>query len=110
MYLISKFVRDLMEHSLQNMRNDRAKTTQKITTATNTSLENDKEELQTSNRKKTQSEKENKAQVYNENDIVISILEVSYSSIEPEKLSNDKAISVNRNPSTSEKDLIDTYR
>ena len=37
MYLINKFEKDVMENSLQNIRNDKTKTTQKITATKNTS-------------------------------------------------------------------------
>ena len=49
MYLINKFEKDIMENSLQNMRNDKTKTTQKVTTTNNISPANEKESLENSN-------------------------------------------------------------
>ena len=69
MYLINKFEKDVMESSLQNMRHDKTKTTQKIPTSNKTSSENEKEALETSNKKKSQSENGNENLVSNENDI-----------------------------------------
>ena len=43
MYLINKFQKDTMESSLQNMRHDKTKTTQKIPTSHTTSSENETE-------------------------------------------------------------------
>ena len=43
MYLIHNFENDVMENSLQNMRNDKTKTTLKITTTNSTSSEIEKE-------------------------------------------------------------------
>ena len=43
MYLINKFEKDVMENSLQNMRNDKTKTTQNIPASNTTSSENEKE-------------------------------------------------------------------
>ena len=60
MYLIIKLGKEVMENSLQNMTNDQTKTTEKITTTNNTSPKNEKETLETSNKKKAQSEKETK--------------------------------------------------
>ena len=57
MYLINKFEKDVMESSLQNMRHDKTKTTQKIPTSNKTSSENETEALETPNKKKPQSEK-----------------------------------------------------
>ena len=48
-----------MENTLQDMRNDKTKTIRKITTTTNIYTENWKETLENSNKKKSQSEKEN---------------------------------------------------
>ena len=42
MYLIKKFEKDIMENSLQNMRNDKTKTSQNITTLNNLSPNNEK--------------------------------------------------------------------
>ncbi len=103
MYLINKFEKDLMESSLQNMRHDKTKTTQKIPTSNKTSSENEKEALETSNKKKSQSENGNENLVSNENDIGGSNLEILNSSVETEKLPNDKTSSVNENTTASEK-------
>ena len=103
MYLINKFEKDVMESSLQNMRHDKTKTTQKIPTSNKTSSENEKEGLETPNKKKSQSENGNENPVSNENDIGGSNLEILNSSVETEKFPNDKAPSVNENTPTSEK-------
>ena len=103
MYLINKFEKDAMESSLQNMRHDKTKTTQKIPTSNKTSSENEKEALETPNKKKSQSENGNENPVSNENDIGGSNLEILNSSVETEKFPNDKASSVNENTPTSEK-------
>ena len=103
MYLINKFEKDIMESSLQNMRDDKTKTTQKIPTSNTTSSENEKEALETSNKKKTQLEKGNKNRISNENDIEGSNLEFLNSSVETENLPNDKTLFVNENTTTSEK-------
>ena len=103
MYLINKFEKDLMESSLQNMRHDKTKSTQKIHTSNKSSSENEKEALETSNKKKSQSENGNENLVSNENDIEGSNLEILNSSVETEKFPNDKASSVNENTPTSEK-------
>ena len=50
MYLINKFEKDIMENSLQNMRNDKTKTSQNITTLNNLSPNNEKEALEKSNK------------------------------------------------------------
>ena len=91
-----------MENSLQNMRNDKTKTTQKIPASNTTSSKNEKGALETSS-KKTQSEKGNENRMSNENDIEGSNLEILNSSVETEKFPNDKASSVNENTPTSEK-------
>ena len=59
MYLINKFEKDIMENSLQNMRNDKTKTSQNITTLNNLSPNNEKEALEKSNKNKTSLEKAN---------------------------------------------------
>ena len=105
MYLINKFEKDVMESSLQNMRNDKTKSTQKIPTSNKTSSENEKEALETSNKKKSQSENGNENLVSNENDIEGSNLEILNSSVETEKFPNDKTSSVNKNTPTSEKKI-----
>ena len=59
MYLINKFEKDVMENSLQNMRNDKTKTNQKVPVSITTSSENDKNAIETSNKKETRSEQGN---------------------------------------------------
>ena len=103
MYLINKFEKDVMESSLQNMRHDKTKSTQKIPTSNKTSSENETEALETPNKKKPQSEKGNEIRMSNENDIETSIPEILNSSTETEKIPNDKTSSVNENTTTSEK-------
>ena len=103
MYLINKFDKDVMESSLQNMRHDKTKSTQKIPTSNKTSSENETEALETPNKKKPQSEKGNENRMSNENDIETSIPEILNSSTETEKIPNDKTSSVNENTTTSEK-------
>ena len=103
MYLINKFEKDVMESSLQNMRHDKTKSTQKIPTSNKTSSENETEALDTPNKKKPQSEKGNEIRMSNENDIETSIPEILNSSTETEKIPNDKTSSVNENTTTSEK-------
>ena len=105
MYLINKFEKDVMESSLQNRRQDKTKTTQKIPTSNKTSSENEKEALETPNKKKSQSENGNENPVSNENDIGGSNLEILNSSVETEKFPNDKTSSVNKNTPTSEKKI-----
>ena len=105
MYQINKFEKDVMENSLQNMRNDKTKTTQKIPASNTTSSENEKEALETSNKKKSQSENGNENLVSNENDIEGSNLEILNSSFETEKYPSDKTSSVNKNTPTSEKKI-----
>ena len=103
MYLINKFEKDVMENSLQNMRNDKTKTNQKVPVSITTSSENDKNAIETPNKKKTQSEQGNELIVSNENDIEGFTPEILNSSIEKEKLPNDKPLSVNENTPTSKK-------
>ena len=103
MYLINKFEKDVMESSLQNMRHDKTKSTQKIPTSNKTSSENETEALETPNKKKPQSEKGDENRMSNENDIETSIPEILNSSTETEKIPNDKTSSVNENTTTSEK-------
>ena len=93
MYLINKFEKDIMENSLQNMRNDQNKTTQKIITTNDISPVKEKEEIENSNKKKTESEKGN--QISNEKGIP-DIPEVLNSSIEKEQI-NDISLSDNGN-------------
>ena len=103
MYLINKFEKDVMENSLQNMRNDKTKTNQKVPVSITTSSENDKDAIETPNKKETQSKQGNEPLVSNENDIEGFTPEILNSSIEKEKLPNDKPLSVNENTPTSKK-------
>lgn len=107
MYIINTLEYKLIENSFRNMRSDKTKAT-KITTTNGSSPENEKEALESSNIKKTQSEKGNKHKVSNKNDIVSSISELLTSSVEMEKLSNDKTLPVNGNPPLFGK-RIDSY-
>ena len=68
-----------------------------------TSSENEKEAFETSNKKKTESEKGNENLVSNENYIDGTNPEILNSSVEMEKLPNDKTLLVNENTTTSEK-------
>ena len=56
-----------------------------------------------------QSKQGNEPLVSNENDIEGFTPEILNSSIEKEKLPNDKPLSVNENTPTSKKELIETY-
>merc|ERR1712074_379803 len=95
MYLINKFEKDIMENSLQNMRKDETKTTQKIITTNDISPVKEKEEIENSNKKKTESEKGDKNQISDEKGIP-DIPEVLNSSIEKEQI-NDISLSDNGN-------------
>ena len=70
MYLINKFEKDIMENSLQNMRNDKRKTTEKSTMPNNISLETQNEALENTNKKTIQPVQESQNQVSNENSIL----------------------------------------
>ena len=70
MYLINKFEKDIMENSLQNMRNDKRKTTEKSTMVNNISLETQNEALENTNKKTIQPVQESQNQVSNENSIL----------------------------------------
>ena len=72
MYLINKFEKDVMENSSQNMRNDKTKTTQKITTNNDISPENEKEALENSNKKRTQSENQVELEIQNTNIVYLT--------------------------------------
>ena len=109
MYPINKFEKDVMEKSLQNMRNDKTKTTQKIPASNNTSSENEKEALETSNEKKSQSENGNENLVSNESDIERSSSKILNSSVETEKLPNDKTLSFKETHPHLKKELIERY-
>ena len=66
MYLINKFEKDIMENSLQNMRNDKSKTTEKSTTTNNMSPVTQNEALETANNKTIQPIQASQNQVSNE--------------------------------------------
>jgi hypothetical protein len=70
MYLINKFEKDIMENSLQNMRNDKRKTAEKSTMVNNISLETQNESLENTNKKTIQPVQESQNQVSNENSIL----------------------------------------
>ena len=70
MYLINKFEKDIMENSLQNMRNDKRKTAEKSTMVNNISLETQNEALENTNKKTVQPVQESQNQVSNENSIL----------------------------------------
>ena len=69
MYLINKFEKDIMENSLQNMRNDKRKTAEKSTMVNNISPETQNEALENVN-KKTIEHDTSQNQVSNENSIL----------------------------------------
>ena len=96
MYLINKFEKDIMENSLQNMRNDKTKTSQNITTLNNLSPNNEKEALEKSNKNKTSLEKENQDQASNQNN-ASDTAAILNSSVETEQLPNDTSLPVNEN-------------
>ena len=73
MYLINKFEKDIMENSLQNLKDDKRKTTEKGTMVNNIPLETQKEALENSNKKTMQPVQASQNQVFNEN----SILDIS---------------------------------
>ena len=96
MYLINKFEKDIMENSLQNMRNDKTKTSQNIITLNNLSPNNEKEALEKSNKNKTSLEKENQDQASNQNN-ASDTAAILNSSVETEQLPNDTSLPVNEN-------------
>ena len=69
MYLINKFEKDIMENSLQNMRNDKRKTAEKSTMVNNMSPETQNEALENVNKKTIQHDT-SQNQVSNENSIL----------------------------------------
>ena len=60
MYLINKFEKDIMENSLQNMRNDQNKTTQKIITTNDISPVKKRKKQKTPIKRKQNQKKETK--------------------------------------------------
>ena len=109
MYLINKFEKDVMESSLQNMRHDKTKSTQKIPTSNKTSSENEKEALETSNKKKSQSENGNENLVSNENDIEGSNLEFSIPVLKRKNFQMIKPRPLMKSRLHLRKELIETY-
>ena len=69
MYLINKFEKDIMENSLQNMRNDKRKTAEKSTMVNNMSPEKN-EALENVNKNTIQPVQASQNQVSNENSIL----------------------------------------
>merc|ERR1712074_348847 len=102
MYLINKFEKDIMENSLQNMRNDKTKTSQNIITLNNLSPNDEKEALEKSNKNKTSLEKENQDQASNQNN-ASDTAAILNSSVETEQLPNDTSLPVNGKPPSPEK-------
>ena len=108
MYLINKFEKDVMENSLQNMRNDKSNSphtktpSQNITTLNNISPNNEKETLEKSNKNKTSLEKTNQDQASNQND-ASDTAAILNSSVETEQLPNDTSLPVNANTPSPEK-------
>ena len=70
MYLINKFEKDIMENSLQNLRDDKRKTAEKGTMVNNIPLESQKEALENSNKETMQPVQASQNQVSNENSIL----------------------------------------
>lgn len=70
MYLINKFEKDIMENSLQNMRNDKRKTAEKSTMVNNMSPGTQNEALENVNKKTIQPVQASQNQVSNENSIL----------------------------------------
>ena len=62
MYLINKFEKDIMENSLQSLRNEKTKTAQKITPENIVSLDDEKELLENSEKNTSHSQQEKQSQ------------------------------------------------
>ena len=95
MYLINKFEKDVMENSLQNMGNDKTKTSQSSTTTNNLYKTNEKEEIENLNKTEAEQEKGQQTQV-SEKNIIPDFPEALNSSVEKEYL-NDISLSDNGN-------------
>ena len=95
MYLINKFEKDIMENSLQNLRNDKTKTAQKITPENIVPLDDEKELIENSDKNTSHLQPEKQSQKSNENN-TMNIPEVINTSIEQEHL-NDISLSDNGN-------------
>ena len=98
MYLINKFEKDIMENSLQNMRNDKRKTAEKSTMVNNISLETQNEALENTNKKTIQPVQESQNQVSNEN----SILNIP----EEENATTEKELPLNIDLSDNENTIL----
>ena len=97
MYLINKFEKDIMENSLQNMRNDKRKTAEKSTMVNNMSPETQNEALENVN-KKTIEHDTSQNQVSNEN----SILDIP----EEENSTTEKELPLNIDLSNNENAIL----
>ena len=95
MYLINKFEKDIMENSLQNLRNDKTKTAQKITPENIVPLDDEKGLIENSDKNTSHLQPEKQSQKSNEN-YAMNIPEVINTSIEKEHL-NDISLSDNGN-------------
>lgn len=98
MYLINKFEKDIMENSLQNMKNDKRKTAEKSTMVNNISLETQNEALENTNKKTIQPVQESQNQVSNEN----SILNIP----EEENAATEKELPLNIDLSDNENTIL----
>lgn len=98
MYLINKFEKDIMENSLQNMKNDKRKTAEKSTMVNNISLETQNEALENTNKKTIQPVQESQNQVSNEN----SILNIP----EEENATTEKELPLNIDLSDNENTIL----
>ena len=97
MYLINKFEKDIMENSLQNMRNDKRKTAEKSTMVNNMSPETQNEALENVNKKTIQHDT-SQNQVSNEN----SILDIP----EEENSTTEKELPLNIDLSNNENAIL----
>ena len=95
MYLINKFERDIMENTLQNMRNDKTKNSQKFTTENIAYTDDRIVEVESPDKKTSDSLPEKHNQKSNENG-TMDIPEVINSDIEKGRL-NDVTLSDNGN-------------
>ena len=97
MYLMNKFEKDIMENSLQNMRNDKRKTAEKSTMVNNMSPETQNEALENVNKKTIQHDT-SQNQVSNEN----SILDIP----EEENSTTEKELPLNIDLSNNENAIL----
>ena len=98
MYLINKFEKDIMENSLQNMRNDKRKTAEKSTMVNNMSPETQNEALENVNKNTIQPVQASQNQVSNEN----SILDIP----EEENTTTEKELPLNIDLSDNENAIL----